>query len=85
VRIELERRLNRVVTEALADRLDVDVLLKEQRGVCVSQAMKGDRRRSLTRWVAEGKLKAYSRAGDRKRYVDLEDIRKLQQLRPIDQ
>jgi hypothetical protein len=39
----------------------------------------------LTRWVAEGELKAYSRAGDRKRYVDLEDIRKLQQLRPIDQ
>ena len=45
----------------------------------------GISRRSLTRWVAEGKLKAYSRAGDRKRYVDLEDIRKLQQLRPIDQ
>jgi len=40
-------------------------------------------RRTLTRWVSEGKLRAYTRAGDRKRYVDLEDIRKLQELRPV--
>jgi hypothetical protein len=39
----------------------------------------------MTRWVAEGKLRAYSRAGDRKRYVDLDEIRKLQQLRPVDE
>jgi excisionase family DNA binding protein len=41
-------------------------------------------RRTLTRWVSEGKLRAYARAGDRKRYVDLDDIRKLQELAPIE-
>jgi excisionase family DNA binding protein len=40
-------------------------------------------RRTLSRWVSDGKLRAYSRAGDRKRYVDLDDIRKLQELRPV--
>jgi excisionase family DNA binding protein len=44
----------------------------------------GISRRTLTRWVSEGKLTAYSRAGDRRRFVDLDDIRKLQELRPID-
>ena len=44
----------------------------------------GISRRTLTRWVSEGKLRAYARAGDRKRYVDLDDIRELQKLRPID-
>jgi excisionase family DNA binding protein len=45
----------------------------------------GISRRTLTRWVSEGKLRAYSRAGDRKRYVDLDEIRKLQELRPVDE
>jgi excisionase family DNA binding protein len=45
----------------------------------------GVSRRTLTRWVAEGKLRAYKRAGDRRRYVDLDDLRKLQQLRPVDE
>ncbi|MHB8613538.1 MAG: helix-turn-helix domain-containing protein [Candidatus Dormibacteraceae bacterium] len=44
----------------------------------------GISRRTLTRWIAEGKLRAYARAGDRKRYVDLDDIRQLQQLRPVE-
>ncbi len=44
----------------------------------------GISRRTLTRWVSEGKLRAYGRAGDRRRYVDLDDIRELQKLRPID-
>jgi len=33
--------------------------------------------------AAEGKLWAYTRAGNRKRYVDLEDIKKLQELRRV--
>ena len=45
----------------------------------------GISRRTLTRWVSEHKLRAYSRAGDRRRYVDLDDLHKLQQLRPIDE
>lgn len=40
-------------------------------------------RRTLTRWVSEGRLRAYSRAGDRKRYIDLDDIKKLQQLQVL--
>jgi excisionase family DNA binding protein len=40
-------------------------------------------RRTLSRWVAQGKLTAYTRAGDRRRFVDLDDIRKLQELRPL--
>jgi len=44
----------------------------------------GISRRTLTRWVSDGKLRAYSRAGDRRRYVDLDDLKKLQELRPIE-
>ena len=40
-------------------------------------------RRTLSRWVSQGKLTAYARAGDRRRFVDLDDIRKLQELRPL--
>src|SRR5438045_2191517 len=43
----------------------------------------GVSRRTLTRWISDGKLRAYSRAGDRKRYADLDDIQKLQQLEPV--
>ena len=44
----------------------------------------GVSRRTLTRWVSEGRLRAYKRAGDRRRYVDLDDLRKLRELTPID-
>lgn len=44
----------------------------------------GISRRSITRWISAGKLRAYSRAGDRRRYVDLDDLKKLQQLKPIE-
>ncbi len=40
-------------------------------------------RRTLTRWVSDGKLRAYRRAGDRRRYVDLDDIKQLQQLQVV--
>jgi excisionase family DNA binding protein len=45
----------------------------------------GMSRRTLNRLIADGKLRVYTRVGDRKRYVDLDDIRKLQQLRPVDE
>ena len=45
----------------------------------------GVSRRTLTQWVSDGKLRAYRRAGDRKRYVDLDDIKQLQKLRPVDE
>jgi excisionase family DNA binding protein len=43
----------------------------------------GISRRTLTRWISEGKLTAYARAGDRRRYVDLDQIEKLRALRPL--
>jgi excisionase family DNA binding protein len=44
----------------------------------------GISRRTITRWISDGKLRAFSRAGDRRRYVDLDDLRKLQELKPIE-
>ena len=44
----------------------------------------GISRRTLTRWVSDGKLMPNSRFGDRKRYVDLDDIKRLQELGPVD-
>lgn len=44
----------------------------------------GISRRTLTQWVSDGKLRAYRRAGDRKRYVDLDDIKQLQKLQPVE-
>ena len=44
----------------------------------------GISRRTLTRWVSERKLRSNSRFGDRKRYVDLDDIKRLQELGPVD-
>jgi hypothetical protein len=46
-------------------------------------AQSGVSRRTLNRWIADGRLRVYSRAGDRKRYVDIDEIRKLQQLEPV--
>lgn len=34
-------------------------------------------RRLLQKWVREGKLTAYRIAGDRHRYVDMDEIKKL--------
>lgn len=34
-------------------------------------------RRTITRWVGEGRIRVYSIPGDRKRYVDLDEIRKM--------
>ncbi len=40
-------------------------------------------RRTLTRWVSEGKLRAYYAPGDRKRYVDMDEIAKARERRPV--
>jgi len=44
----------------------------------------GVSRRTLNRWISDRKLRVYTRAGDRKRYVDLDDIKQLQKLRPVE-
>ena len=42
-------------------------------------------RRTITRWVSEGHIHAWTRPGDRKRYVDLDEIRKYrEQYRPVE-
>ena len=42
----------------------------------------GVSRRTLTRWISEGKLIAYRIAGDRRRYVDMDDIKRLREPQP---
>jgi len=59
-------------------------ILPTWRSLDEAAAQTGISRRTLTRWISEGKLRAYSRAGDRRRYVDLDDIRELQKLKPIE-
>jgi len=60
------------------------VILPTWRSLDEAAEQTGISRRTLTRWISERKLKAYSRAGDRKRYVDLDELRKLLELRPIE-
>lgn len=40
-------------------------------------------RRTITRWIGEGKIKAYRIAGERKHFVDLDEIEKLREPKPI--
>ena len=42
--VKLKRRLHAVVAKSLAHSLDVDALLKQQRGVRVTEAMQSNRR-----------------------------------------
>jgi excisionase family DNA binding protein len=46
--------------------------------------LSGVSRRLLQRWVSEGKLTAYRIAGDRHRYVDMQQIERLRKPEPID-
>ncbi len=41
-------------------------------------------RRTLTRWVTAGKIRVYRVEGDRHRYVDLDEIRKMRQPKLIE-
>jgi excisionase family DNA binding protein len=36
-------------------------------------------RRVITRWVSEGRIRAYTRPGDRHRYVDLDEIKRYRE------
>jgi excisionase family DNA binding protein len=36
-------------------------------------------RRTIERWIAQGRIKSYNIAGDRHTYVDLDEIRKLRE------
>ncbi len=44
----------------------------------------GISRRTLTRWISEKRLTAYRIAGDRRRYVDMDDIKQLRKPKPLD-
>lgn len=43
----------------------------------------GISRRTLTRWIGEKRLTAYRIAGDRHRFVDLDEIKQLRKPRPL--
>jgi excisionase family DNA binding protein len=44
----------------------------------------GVSRRTLTRWVTAGRVKAYTIAGDKRRYVDMDELRRLREPKPIE-
>jgi excisionase family DNA binding protein len=44
----------------------------------------GVSRRTLNRWIAEGKLRVYRVPGDRFRMVDMDEIKELRKPRPIE-
>lgn len=39
-------------------------------------------RRTLQRWIGSGKLTGYKIEGDRRRYVDLAEVKRLRKPRP---
>jgi excisionase family DNA binding protein len=40
-------------------------------------------RRTIQRWISEAKLTGYRIEGDKRRYVDLEEIRRLREPQPM--
>ncbi|HEV2033389.1 MAG TPA: helix-turn-helix domain-containing protein [Candidatus Dormibacteraeota bacterium] len=40
-------------------------------------------RRTLDRLVADGKLKAYKQIGDRRHYIDMDELDRLRKPRPV--
>jgi hypothetical protein len=40
-------------------------------------------RRQLQRWISAGRITRYKSEGDRKVYVDLDEVRKLRKPRPV--
>jgi excisionase family DNA binding protein len=43
----------------------------------------GVSRRTISKWVKQGKLRLYARAGDRKHYVDMDELEKLREFKPL--
>jgi len=41
-------------------------------------------RRLIQQWLSEGKLKRWQIPGDRKRYVDMDEVKRLLEPRPVD-
>lgn len=41
-------------------------------------------RRTLSRWISQGRIKGYTIAGDRRRFVDLDEIKKLREPKEIE-
>jgi excisionase family DNA binding protein len=44
----------------------------------------GVSRRTLNRWIAQGRLRVYRVPGDRYRMVDMDEIKQLRKPEPID-
>jgi excisionase family DNA binding protein len=40
-------------------------------------------RRTIDRWIADGKLKAYKIEGDRRHYVDADAVERLRKPKPV--
>jgi predicted site-specific integrase-resolvase len=40
-------------------------------------------RRQLQRWISEGRITRYKSEGDRKVYVDLDEVRDLRKPKPV--
>jgi excisionase family DNA binding protein len=45
--------------------------------------LSGVGRRTLQRWLSEGRLTAYRIAGDKRRFVDVDEIEKLRRPEPL--
>jgi excisionase family DNA binding protein len=43
----------------------------------------GIHRRTLQRWIYEGKLTPYRIEGDRRRYLDIEEVERLREPKPL--
>jgi excisionase family DNA binding protein len=41
-------------------------------------------RRTLTQWISDGKIRAFRIPGDRKRYVDLDEVKRFREPKPIE-
>jgi len=63
--------------------MDTAALMPTWRDLETAARELGVSRRTLQKWVAAGKLTVYGRAGDRKKYVDLDEARLLRELKPL--
>ncbi len=43
----------------------------------------GVSRRTLQRWVSAGRLTGYRITGDRRRFIDLDEIKRLREPKPV--
>lgn len=44
----------------------------------------GVSRRTISQWISDRKIRAYTIPGDKHRYVDMDEVKKFRQPRPIE-